>query len=389
MTRRILVVSPYRSQYGPGQVLDHVVRGLLLGGYEPVCVIPEKAPLTPTMEAHGVRVHRTSTLSTFPRTFNAFRLRSFLHEHAAAARFIEEMARAENASLVYSTSEAILCGGIAARRAGLPSIVHAIGMSIGSPHSVASVYIRLLDRVTDQFVACSSAVAEMFEAHGVDDSKTVVIHNGIDVAAIDATTDVADLPGGPGKVGMIAGYDPRKGHRLFLEAAALIAATEPTVTFFLVGGVLSGQRESADFELHVRDLIRDRGLDGHVVQTGFVAPPSLYATVRALDVVVVPSATEAFAHALLEGMACGRPVVATRIEGNLDALIDRESGIYVDRDPRELADAVLSLLRDPARAEAMGAAARERVRSLFDLELTLPPIAQVLEIVLRAPPRPR
>jgi glycosyltransferase involved in cell wall biosynthesis len=381
VTERVLVVSPYRSEYGPGAVLDHVVQALACGGFEPLCIVPEGARLPPYIRDSGVEVHPISQLSTFPRTLNAVRLGSFFRGHMAAASAIERIASREHAAVIYSTSEAIFCGSLAARRMGLPSIVHAIGMSIAAPRVAASVYIRLLDRLTDQFVCCSSAVAEMFEANGVDDAKSVVVHNGISVDAVDAVSAV-DLEGRSARIGMVAAYDPRKGHELFLAAAERVVHEEPLTTFFLIGGVLAGQRESAAFEMRIRDQIARRGLERNVIRTGFIPPPEIYRTMKGLDIVVVPSATEAFAHALLEAMACSRPVVATRIEGNLDALVQGESGLYVDRDAAELAGALLSLIHDPGRSECMGRAGYRRVRELFDLSATLPPLSHAVETLL-------
>jgi glycosyltransferase involved in cell wall biosynthesis len=381
---RVLVVSPYRSEYGPGEVLEHVVQALIAGGHEPLCAVPDAARLPRYIRESGVAVHPIQELSTFPRTLNAWRLGGFLRKHADAATEIERIARREGVALVYSTSEAIFCGGLAARRMRIPSIAHAIGMSIASPHAVASVYIRLLDRLTDQFIACSAAVAEMFERNGVEDEKIVVVHNGISVDAIDAV-EPTTLEGTAGKIGMVAAYDPRKGHELFLAAAERVVRQEPSTTFFLVGGALAGQRDSVAFERHIHDVIQKRGLATNVVRTGFVPFPDIYRTMKALDVVVVPSATEAFAHALLEGMACARPVIATRLEGNVDALVEGQSGLYVQRDPEELAEALLSLLRDKERREEMGAAGYRRVRELFDLSATLPPIAHTVDVVLGRP----
>jgi glycosyltransferase involved in cell wall biosynthesis len=74
-------------------------------------------------------------------------------------------------------------------------------------------------------------------------------------------------------------------------------------------------------------------------------------------------------NSLLEAMAAGRPVVATRVGGNPEVVVDGETGLLVPpREPRALADAVLRLLRDPALAGRLGEAARRRVESQFTLE---------------------
>jgi len=371
----IVVVSPYRIEYGPPQTLGHVARALAEADFHPLCLVPPGARLSGDLERSGADVRVMDRLATFPRTLNPLRLRGFLREHVECANEIEAIARAGGARAVYSISEAIFAGALAARRRQIPSIVHVIGMSIQSPRVGAHVYVRLLDRLTDRFVACSAAVAEMLVDHGVSDEKVTVVHNGIPVAEIEATASSPplDLPPGP-RVGMVAAYDPRKGHELFVEAAALVATRLPNARFYLIGGTLEGQPESLAFERRVEWLIRDRGLDGRFERPGFVPQPEVFSWLRAMDVVVVPSKTEAFAHALPEAMLCGAAVVATAIEGNLDAFAHGHSGLYADPTPASIADGILALLDDPERARAIGDAARRRAR-LFDLKVTLPALA--------------
>lgn len=383
----VVVVSPYRTEYGPRRVLEHVCQALTVAGYQPVLVVPDGATRTATLEQMAVEIIETKHISTFPRTMNVGRLSSFFGEHLEAAREIEKVVRSHRARAVYSISEAIFCSGLAARRAGVPSVTHAIGMSIQRPAWGANVYIRLLDRLTDQFIACSSAVAAMFARYGVDDGKCTVVHNGISVdEVVDSADRVTGITHDGPRVGMVAAFDPRKGHELFVEAAATVLERTPNARFYVVGGVLDRHPESVEFERRVRRLIGELQIADDVELVGFVPSPDVYSWIRALDVVVVPSRTEAFAHALLEAMACARPVVATKIEGNLDALVHGHSGLYVEPRPAALADAVSALLADPARAETMGDAAYDRVRRLFDLNVTIPANAHTIERLLELPP---
>jgi glycosyltransferase involved in cell wall biosynthesis len=383
----VIVASPYRVEYGPPQTLEHVVRALLSVGVRPLCVLPPGARLTGPLRALDPPIREVAGLATVPRTLNPLRLVRFLREHLAAADRIREIAEEEEAVGVYSISEAIFCGGLGARRASIPSLVHVIGMSIRSPRIAGKTYIRILDRLTDTFIACSSAVAELLSEFGVDDEKIAVTHNGIPVSEIQAAAALArpeGLPPGP-LIGMVAAFDPRKGHELFVEAAALVADDFAEAQFVLIGGVLEGQNESHAFERRVEALIQQLGLEQRFVRTGFVSRPDVYRYIAALDVVVVPSETEAFAHALLEAMVCARPVVATAIEGNLDAFVDGHSGIYVPRSPSALAAAVVGLLADPERARRMGEAARERARVAFDLGVTLPSIGFTVRELIDQP----
>jgi glycosyltransferase involved in cell wall biosynthesis len=378
----IVVVSPYRSEYGPRAVLEHVTQAVIEAGYRPVLAVPDGAELTPSLLDRCARVATVPGLTTIPRTVNILRLALFLRGHLAAARAIRRLAVEESAIGIYATSEATFCGGLAARKLDLPSVVHAIGMSINSPPWVAAAYIRLLDWMTDMFIACSAAVGEMFAAHGVDERKNTVVHNGVSadrVRGVSATSIRLDHDGPA--VGMIAAYDSRKGHELFVEASAIVARQNPAVRFYIIGGVLPGQAESAAFERRIASRIDDLGVAGRFDRVGYVGAPDVYEWIRAMDVVVVPSRTEAFAHALLEAMVCERPVVASAVEGNLDAFVDGHSGIYVARDPQIVADAVNGLLDNRDRAEKMGRAAGRRAAALFDLSVTVSANAQVIREV--------
>lgn len=382
---RLVVVSPYRSEYGPRQVLEHVCASVVEAGYSPILALPTNAVVSPAMQKLSEAVEFVDGLATFPRTFNLLRLAAFLQQHRRAAKAIAAIAERYGAKGVYSTSEAIFAGSLGARRAEIPNVVHAIGMSIRSPRWLAWFYIRALDRLTDQLVACSSAVAEMFADEGVEDGKCTVVHNGVAADAVRATEGLpapTDYPGP--RIGMVAAYDPRKGHELFLAAAERVVRDHPEARFYIIGGVLEGA-ESRAFEQRVRQQISRLGLTSHVELVGYVPSPEIYAWIRALDVVAVPSKTEAFAHALLEAMVCGRAIVATRLEGNLDAFTDGHSGTYVPRDPERMAAAISSLIEAPETREAMGRAAAERASEYFDLSVTVPANAWLVRRVFGEP----
>jgi glycosyltransferase involved in cell wall biosynthesis len=377
--KSIIVVSPYGAEYGPRRALEHVARAVGLAGFRVVCVVPSADAISPDLAALEPDVRIVATLDTLHRTFDPRGIFRLVRDHRAAVATIARLARSEDAAAVYTISEAVLAGGIAARRVGLPSATHVIGLSIRSPRLLARTYIPLLNRYSSRFVACSTAVATMLTDNGVDGDAIDLVHNSISVDVVESSAQrPSPLPPNGPKVGMFAAYDPRKGHDLFVAAAALVAQSHPEARFYLIGGVLDTRPESAAFELAVRRSIEANGITDRVEQVGFVASTELYAWIRALDVVVAPSRTEGFAHALLEAMACKRPIVATAIEGNLDAIANGESGLLVDVTPAAIAGGVSSLLDDPARAAALGDAAYVRVAERFDDRVSIPLIAETI-----------
>src|SRR5262249_35464804 len=146
-------------------------------------------------------------------------------------------------------------------------------------------------------------------------------------------------------VGIVGRIFPIKNHRLFLEAAARIAALEPRARFVIVGdGVLRKAMEQ-----HAHGL----GIGDRVFFTGW--PPGLPRIYPDLDVLVVSSNNEGTPVSAIEAMAARRPVVATRVGGLPDLIIDGKTGRLVPpRDPQALANAVLELLTDRAYARAIG-----------------------------------
>jgi glycosyltransferase involved in cell wall biosynthesis len=115
-----------------------------------------------------------------------------------------------------------------------------------------------------------------------------------------------------------------------------------------------------------RRLVSASGLADRVIFTGFVDDP--VRVQAALDLYVAASRKEGLPLAVLEAMAAGLAVVATDVPGHRDVVVPGETGLLVaPEDPAELAEAVATLLSDPALRKSLGQAGRERVRREFGL----------------------
>jgi len=160
----------------------------------------------------------------------------------------------------------------------------------------------------------------------------------------------------------VGNLDGRKNPGLLVEAAPAIRDAVPGVQFVLVGAFPDRDSEEA-----LRARVSALGLEGRVLVTGFL--PNPFPVVRALDVLVHPALRDPFPLALLEGMALGRPIVASAVGGIPEMLADGESGLLVPpSDAPALAKSVIGLLRDAPRRRALGVAALERLRTRFTLD---------------------
>jgi glycosyltransferase involved in cell wall biosynthesis len=223
-----------------------------------------------------------------------------------------------------------------------------------------------LARITDRIITVSDCVKDELVAYRVARAEQIsVIPLGFDLAPfLNARAhrgefrrefgfdDVIKL------VGIVGRIFPIKNHGLFLTAAARIAAAEPAARFVIVGdGILR-----PDLEQQARDL----GIADRVLFTGWRSDlPRIYAD---LDVLVVSSDNEGTPVSAIEAMASDCPVVATRVGGLPDLVIDGENGLLVPpRNSEALSVAVLRLLQNPERARNMSQKASAMARGRFSL----------------------
>jgi len=161
-------------------------------------------------------------------------------------------------------------------------------------------------------------------------------------------------------VALVGRYHPMKDHETFLRGAAYIKAARPDVTFILAG---RGVDESNSA---LTDLIEGLGLASHVRLLGVW--PDVAKLWAAADVAVCSSYSEGLPNTLGEAMASGTPCVSTNV-GDCEALIGDTGRIVPPRDPRALADAILSVVNmPPDERRHLGAAARERIRTRYEIQ---------------------
>lgn len=236
---------------------------------------------------------------------------------------------------------------------------------------------RLMCRLAHCIVVNAEAVRQWLVEEGFQRDRIVVIRNGVDLSRFETRGDgprlrrELGLPQGAPIVAVVSRLHEMKGLDYFLQAAAAVAGRYPDVRFLIVGDRYGLKdravvREDA-YQSELERLATHLGIAHRVVFTGFrMDIPELLAEVA---VSVLPSLSEGLSNSLLESMAAGVPVVATRVGGSPEAVEDGVSGLLVPpRDASALARGMDALLGDDARARAMGAAAGRRIADHFSLE---------------------
>ena len=228
----------------------------------------------------------------------------------------------------------------------------------------------------------------------VGPGRGAVVYDGFDAAPCPAAGDDArgvrrelGVPDDCKLIGMVARVAPQKDYRTLARAAARVAAAYPRVRFVVVGDYEAEEAHRRHYE-DVRGWLRESGVTPHFIFAGF--REDVARVLNAMDVFVLCTHHEGLPLVLLEAMAQALPVVATAVDGIPELVRDGETGLlHAHEDDAGLAAHLTSLLRDEARARALGEAGRRFVRSNFNQEQFARSMAELYRDLLRlGPPRP-
>lgn len=356
---------------GAEQVLVTEVAGLDKSRYRPiVSVLSEKGPIGELIEKMGIPV------------FPLGRMKRNQFDYGII-RDLKEIMRREKVHLVHThLYDGGKYGRLAARLAGVPAIVHTVHNIYVKRRTKHHWINRGLSRFTDRFIAVSGAVKEsMVQYDHISPEKIQVLYNGIDLTQMDVSEDRKEIRKALGikpdevVVGVIARLEEQKGHKVLLEALSLIPQLPDTLKVLLVG--------DGKLRLFLEEETRKRGLSTCVLFLGTRKP--VFPILSALDLFLLPSLWEGFSVALLEAMAMGLPVIATRVGGAEEVITSGQEGLLIPPgNPQNLAEAIQEALAHLERFQQMAGRGRERVRQNFSEERHLTLLQELYQEVLTA-----
>jgi len=257
-------------------------------------------------------------------------------------------------------------GAIVARRAGVPLLISS-RRDLGT---YRTGYFKLIDRMTyplfHHYISVCGAVSETLIADGIARDKITEIPNGVDLSTWPepdeqrsaATRCKLNLDTETFVIGNLSHFRPEKGHATFFAALRKVSAHIPKLKVYALGA--GNQRLE-------QVIAQDRVLKAIIIADK-VADVREY--LPAFDIAcLTPVTNEGFSNALLEEMAAGKPIIATDVGGNREAIIDGETGFVVPPGNEDaIAERILQLYRDPELRRTMGAQARQHVEAQFSLK---------------------
>lgn len=288
--------------------------------------------------------------------------------------------RKERPDVVHTHAWGTLCEGVAAAKlAGVPHIVHGEHGTMETRPRNVWIQARLWRRVDRLLSVSDSLAARMSDVTGVPREAITVIRNGVDLqrfdeidrAAARASLGIAADRFVAGTVGRLVAV---KDHEGLIDAARRVRGERPDLVVLVAG--------DGELRAPLEARVQAAGLAGTVRFLGERA--DVNRVMAAMDVFILNSRSEGMSNTVLEAMASGLPVIATRVGGNPELVVDGETGILVPAtSPDQTAAAILRLGADPATRRAMGDAGRLRAHSEFSLRGMLQRYAEMYASLVR------
>jgi glycosyltransferase involved in cell wall biosynthesis len=342
------------------------LRALRDDGFE-VHIMCADGSLLSSFEAEGFRVHR---LPVVREMSPAADLKLLAH--------LTSLLRRERYTVFHAhTPKMELFGQLAARLARVPVVLYTNhgfifrGRMNPLRRSLLKNLARFSGLISDHTLSQSAEDIEAATRQRIyRRGRLSYLGNGIDIRHLDpgrftpervrAKRRELGIPDENRVVGMVGRYVWEKGYSELFEAARIICATNPRVTFLTVGSALASERDPVDFS-----VLGKRGLaDRFVVLKDRRDMNELYAV---MDVVVLPSHREGFPRTLMEASAMSKPTVATDISGCREAVVDGLNGLLVPLgDARALAAKIELILSDTELSARLGAGGRALAEERFD-----------------------
>lgn len=352
-----------------------LLAGIDRNAVTPLLLSPREGPLTEEVRKLGIQVVISkiehwvafghAAKENYPRRW--IRVLAGLKQRVQAITGIIEQF---DIDIVYTNTVTVIEGAIAARMTRRPHLWHLREHVAGNKDlkalCPATLISRIVGMLSAQVIVNSQALAKAYTCKNLD-RKVAVVHNGIDLNSfqpIQGARDSLRQELGLGRdtriIATIGSITPRKGHRVFIDAASRLRNYSDDVAFLVVG---NGE------EKYLKELVakvKAAGLEDVFHFAGW--RNDIDRILSAIDLLLVTAEQEAFGRTLIEAMALRIPVVATRSGGPEEIIIDGTTGFLVPvNDAEAMATAAARILSDSTLSSRLVAAGYLRAAEMFSI----------------------
>lgn len=380
---RILFLDHTAALGGAEIALLRLIGAVNKSQFCPVVLLFEDGPLAEKLHAQKIETH---ILELDPRVAKTERhsvgvgSAAKVGQIAATVKFVGRLRaaiRKLNVRIIHTNSlKADILGSLACfgMRKKLIWHVHDRISADYMPASAAKLVRTLARHCPHYVIANSVATAETLRLGA--QPPHLVIYPGVDA---DMFTPQVPVKGDP-VVGLVGRISPTKGQDIFVRAAEVVLRQFPRARFRIVGAALFAEKE---FEQKFREHVAGLPCADHIEFTGFRADVAAQIAKMTLLVHASP-VPEPFGQVVVEAMAAGKPVIATRAGGVPEIVSDPETGLLIPPgDADAMAQAIIGILQNLPAAQQMGLRGQQRARDLFTIEHTAAGVEKIWRQLLR------
>lgn len=232
--------------------------------------------------------------------------------------------------------------------------------------------LRIFDSVKAQTVTTNLQREKLEQLYNFTAENIVVISPGVDIHSFGMLKHgekkvKIDLP--DRYIFCLSRIDSNKGHDLLLNAFDLVRTEIPDIHLVIGGGSPNPQQTELEVLNKMKKIIDKKSMQERARIYGYVPDELLVPFYRQAEMFALPSIFEPFGMTALEAMACGTPVVASKFGGIRNVISSGKNGLLVDSsNPREFADAMITILKDRQLAESMGKEGYKTIQKYYSWE---------------------
>lgn len=390
---KILFLSHDTNLSGAERSLLILLKALDKNKYSLLVVLPCNGPLKEKIEDAEIKtiIYPIQRWIPYDSEYGKSHFRECFGQMPGRIQFLTNLIKEEKIDLVYTNTITCIDGAIAAKIRKLPHIWHIREILLNDtslkPYFPIFFINIIINTLSSKIIVVSKAVKRalikdrdgkyegkmrvIYNASDPDESMTKKIrymgHDSLSELLSEKKTKI---------VASLGSIKEKKGQIDLIKAAKIVTDCFKNIVFILIG---DGDKEYID---KLKEIVRENSLEKKVYFFDFCEnTSSIY---ESIDILVSSALVEPFGRTIIEAMAAGKPVVATKCGGPEEIIEEGKTGFLVPiKSPKELARAIIELIHNPELAKNMGESGRKRANSLFNLERHIFDIENVIDNAVR------
>jgi len=332
--KKLLLLHSSNDLYGASKIFLQLIDLLTKNGFDVHIIIPEKGMLDNFLIKKNIKIVYVELGVLRKKYLNPLGLINRAVANIKAIAFLSNYIKDHSIDLVYTNTTTILCGGIAAKKNGIPSLFHIHEIPTGN-----KLYEFFSGKIINRYSSKVLTVSESVKKHWlkyIDDKKIERIYNGIIFSKTDSLIQL-ERNQDDFVITSVARIIPYKGHKYLIDIANELIKKSSKFKFLIVGDTLPSY---VSYEKSVKQKVRDLGLEDQIKFLGFREDVS--SILKQSDLFIHPAiAPDPLPTVLFESLYNDLPTVATNLGGAIEILDNRNNGLLIPyNDPKKAADLI-------------------------------------------------